>query len=172
MPGAKVSRPTELGPRRLWNLRRQIVLNSLFQDDYRNGYGIDPAEAQSFFDGYVEFLYGLAEEDGFFKDHAKDDAFGVLGAYDTPQNLWGYAEAVRASEEEAYNGKEPNMAEKEVRTVSETVKERLVREFGCAVTAILGDIADQDAEDTPVSEGDLLGMMRKMMFYMDIPSGK
>jgi len=97
MPGAKASRPTDLGPRRLWNLRRQIVLNSLFQDDYRNGYGIDPAEAQSFFDGYVDFLYGLAEEDGFFDTHLEDDAFAVLGAYDTPQNLWGYSEALRAS---------------------------------------------------------------------------
>lgn len=64
------------------------------------------------------------------------------------------------------------MAEKDPKILIETVKERLVREFGYAVTAVLGDIADRDAEDTPVSEGDLLGMVRKMMFYMDIPSGK
>ena len=97
MPSTKVSRPTQLGPRRLWNLRGQVVLNSLFEDDYRNRYGIEPAVAQSFFDGYVDHLYSLAEEEGFFENHGKDDVFGVFDAYDNPQNLWGYAEALRAA---------------------------------------------------------------------------
>lgn len=48
----------------LWALRKEIVLNSLFIHDYRNSFGISPKSACDLFDGYVSFLWDLAEDAG------------------------------------------------------------------------------------------------------------
>ena len=80
----------DLGPRQLWNLRKDIVLNSLFLTDYENRYRVDPQEAYDFFDGWLEFLEEeMREEIPDFKD---DNFFVYLDKYDTPKNLraWWY----------------------------------------------------------------------------------
>ena len=48
----------------LWNLRQQIVLNSLFIADYRNNMGIDENSVCEFFDGFMSYITELGREAG------------------------------------------------------------------------------------------------------------
>lgn len=72
----------------LQNLRSQIVLNSLYVDDYRNDMGIEEHKVCYFFDGYVSYLGELIEED--YPDAKNNDWFGLLKDYDTIDNLWNW----------------------------------------------------------------------------------
>ena len=71
----------------LRDLRNEIVLNSLYTSDYENTHHILPRDVQDFFDGYVEYLYELAEENG-----EKPDIQDLCIKYDNPDNLenWYY----------------------------------------------------------------------------------
>lgn len=66
----------------LCDLRNEIVLNSLYTSDYENTHHILPRDVQDFFDGYVEYLYELAEEDG-----EELDIMDLCAKYDNPNNL-------------------------------------------------------------------------------------
>ncbi len=46
----------------LWNLRTEVSLGSLYTSDYENTFHILPIIVQNFFDGYIEYLWELAEE--------------------------------------------------------------------------------------------------------------
>ena len=41
---------------KLWDLRNEIVLNSLYVDDYENSFFLTPKSVCDFFDSYVEYL--------------------------------------------------------------------------------------------------------------------
>ena len=71
----------------LWDLRKEIVLNSLFTSDYENTHHILPKNVQDFFDGYIEYLYELAEENG-----ENPDIQDLCIKYDNADNLenWYY----------------------------------------------------------------------------------
>ena len=61
----------------LKQLRSEIVLGSLYTSDYKNSLNIDIREVQDFFDGYVEYLWEIAEENGG----------ADIDEYDTQENL-------------------------------------------------------------------------------------
>ena len=65
-------------------LRSEIILNSLFTNDYKNSFGIEPKEVQNFFDGFVDYCYEMwkAEGKGEFD----------LGEWDTTINLMNYVQ--------------------------------------------------------------------------------
>lgn len=50
-----------------------------------------------------------------------------------------------------------------------TVYEKLLEEFGCAINAILGDVADKEWENSSedVSREDIIAMSKKVCFYLD-----
>lgn len=56
---------------KLWRLRQEIVLNSLYLRDYENTFGIPHYIVCDFFDGYMEYLEEINETD-------------------TPENLWSW----------------------------------------------------------------------------------
>ena len=68
----------------LSQLRKEIVLNSVFICDYDNSFGFNPWDIGSFFDGYVSFLNELAREDGF------EGIDYYLTKYDTEENLYSW----------------------------------------------------------------------------------
>lgn len=70
----------------LWALRQEIVLNSLLVSDYKNSFGFAPKSMQEFFDGYLEYLCDLAEEDGV----DREDISEVIANYDDEGNLFDY----------------------------------------------------------------------------------
>lgn len=72
----------------LWRLRQEISLNSMYYSDYRNSLSIDEHTVCDFFDGYLEFLSEIMQEE----IPAYDDAefFDWLSAYDNADNLWNW----------------------------------------------------------------------------------
>lgn len=88
------TRPTQLNKSQLVLLRADVVLGSIFGQDYTNRYGIDAAVAQDFFDGYKDYIEELEREAG---ENLPPDEFSAK--YDTADNLWVWAQTVAASEE-------------------------------------------------------------------------
>lgn len=72
----------------LIELRKDIVLNSIYVSDYKNRFKIEPEEVCSFFNGYIEYLEEIAEEDNFDFDNEGWSAF--IDKYDTDKNLLGW----------------------------------------------------------------------------------
>ena len=72
----------------LWQLRQEIVLNSLFVADYNNSFGFAADSVCTFFDGYVDYLGELAIESGY--DNVP--FLEMLDKYDSEDNLftWYY----------------------------------------------------------------------------------
>lgn len=64
-------------------LRKQVVLCSLYYADYRNNIGVEEHECCDFFDGYAEYLGELMEEDGI----NDNEYFDHVGLYDNDANL-------------------------------------------------------------------------------------
>lgn len=73
----------ELTSAELSQLRKEIVLNSVFICDYDNSFGFNPWDIGSFFDGYVSYLEELAKEDGV-------ESVDFLEKYDTEENLYSW----------------------------------------------------------------------------------
>ncbi|HKM08490.1 MAG TPA: hypothetical protein VJ869_16145 [Sphaerochaeta sp.] len=71
---------------KLWELRQEIVLNSLYYADYENSMGYTTHSVCDFFDGYLSYIGELMEEDGFGDDHF----FEQLPNYNTMENLWNW----------------------------------------------------------------------------------
>ena len=67
--------------KQLKKLRSEIVLNSLYTNDYENTLNICPIDVQMFFDSYIDYLMELQED---------DEDYGVetdISYYDTDNNL-------------------------------------------------------------------------------------
>ena len=74
----------------LWHLRQQVVLNSIFTSDYRNDFEFDPESICNFFDGYLDYLWELAKDDGYEGGNELNDIQFVCDNYDNPDNLFDY----------------------------------------------------------------------------------
>lgn len=49
-----------------------------------------------------------------------------------------------------------------------TIKEKLLEEFGCAISAILGDVADEEfTEPNDLDLEDIMAIGRKVAFYLN-----
>ena len=72
-----------LSSKQLKALRKQVVLNSLFLNDYKNDLYIKPETACNFFNSYLDNLYDLAISNGF----NNLGVFDVIALYDNLKNL-------------------------------------------------------------------------------------
>ena len=75
----------KLTKKQLWQLRQQVVVNSAFVADYRNDMGYDENSIYNFFDGYYDYMWELAEEDGAVLTHNN-----VMATYDNADILWSW----------------------------------------------------------------------------------
>lgn len=71
----------------LQQLRNQIVLNSLYINDYENDMGFDPKDVCSFFEGYVDYLSEGISDRGIKNPN---DYIDALLAHDTIDNLYNW----------------------------------------------------------------------------------
>lgn len=67
----------------LWELRQEIVLNSIYVSDYENSFGYHKEDMCLFFDSYLSYLCELMEEMGI----ASEDHLKCLDEFDNPDNL-------------------------------------------------------------------------------------
>ena len=49
-----------------------------------------------------------------------------------------------------------------------TVKEKLLQELECAINAVYGDVADQDADEVEIEAADVEAIAKKTKFYLDL----
>ena len=70
----------------LKQLRKEIVLNSLFLKDYNNSLYIDKKTCYLFFDGYIENLYDMAKNENY----KNKDITDIINKYDNIENLYNY----------------------------------------------------------------------------------
>lgn len=78
---------SDLSNEEMLQLRKQIVLNSLYFDDYENTLGVDVREAHDWFDGYMNDVYQRAIDDGVTDEEFGKDFFGMIDRYDTDEFL-------------------------------------------------------------------------------------
>ena len=76
----------DLTKEELWNLRKEIVLNSLYYKDYKNSFNIDEHTCCDFFDGYYEFITILAAE----KHCERVLNYELISDFDDPDILYTY----------------------------------------------------------------------------------
>ena len=67
---------------KLWKLRQEIVLNSLFVADYQNSFGYTAKSVCDFFDGYMDYLDQLAIE-----EYGNDRSLEQILSFDDAENL-------------------------------------------------------------------------------------
>lgn len=65
----------------LWKLRQEIVLGSLYLDDYKNSFGIDPQAACNFFDSFIEDAQ--QDDEGNYNERKTEE-------FDNPDDLYNY----------------------------------------------------------------------------------
>ena len=73
----------DLNPDELWELRQEIVLNSIYVSDYENSFGFHSSDMCLFFDSYLCYLCEMMEEMGI----ASEDHLKCLDEFDNPENL-------------------------------------------------------------------------------------
>lgn len=76
-----------LSKEKLIQLRKEIVLNSVFLKDYNNTLGIRKEKVYNFFEGYISYLYEIKEEKEGFNLAYPDD---VIDAFDNEDNLYNW----------------------------------------------------------------------------------
>lgn len=85
--------PNNLTTDQLSKLRKDITLNSTFTGDYENSLGIDSQLVQNFFDGYIEYLSEMIQEDigeDKYDELDNNDWYNYINEYDTLENLEHY----------------------------------------------------------------------------------
>lgn len=81
----------------LWKLRQEIVLNSLFTNDYDNSFGINATIVQNFFDSYMEELSYLLQEKydrEEIKEMSSDKYYKEIFKLDNEENLYNFYESM------------------------------------------------------------------------------
>lgn len=69
----------------LWQLRKEVLIGSIFYDDYNNSLGIDCHSASDFFDGWLDFVREDMKED--IEDYDERKFFKYLKDYDNAESL-------------------------------------------------------------------------------------
>ena len=80
----------ELTKEQLWKLRQEIVLGSLYINDYKNSFGIDPQAVRDFFDSFIEDAQ--QDDEGNYnnrKTEEFDNAEELYNYYMTCENPFG-----------------------------------------------------------------------------------
>ena len=72
---------------KLWELRKEICLGSLFYKDYKNSFGIPADICANFFDGFLDDCFYIEVEEGR-GDNATIESIYEL--YGNAQALWDY----------------------------------------------------------------------------------
>lgn len=89
-----------LSKEQLRQLRKEIVLNSVFTADYENSFDIDANDVAIFFEGYFEELCEIVREeigdeeysDLIFKNNG--NFYDEIFKRDTIDNLWNYYSSI------------------------------------------------------------------------------
>lgn len=71
---------------KLWELRKEICLGSLYFSDYKNSFGVPMNVCGDFFDGFIDYCFIVEEENENGLTELKD----IYDKYDNADELWDY----------------------------------------------------------------------------------
>lgn len=71
---------------KLWELRKEICLGSMYYSDYENSFGIPKEDCCAFFDGFIDDCWNIEGE----KENGLTDYQDVYNKYDNAEALWNY----------------------------------------------------------------------------------
>ena len=99
--------PNNLTKEQLWKLRQEIVLGSLYTDDYNNSFNIDPSAVCNFFDSFIED----AQSDDYGNPNNRkvedyDNAEELYNYYLSCENPFGELPKTDMNESEDINNEE------------------------------------------------------------------
>lgn len=75
---------------KLWKLREEITLGSMFYVDYRNSFGIPEKICYGFFDGFIDLCFIMEKE----SKNGLTELVDIYAKYDNAEDLWCYFCAV------------------------------------------------------------------------------
>lgn len=71
---------------KLWRLRQEIILGSIFYNDYSNSFEIPLEACCDFFDGFIENCWNMEEEN----ENGLTELQDLYDKYDNAERLWDY----------------------------------------------------------------------------------
>ena len=71
---------------RLWELRKEICLGSMYYDDYENSFGVPKDICHDFFDGFIEMCFLMENE----FENGLTKLEDIYDKYDNANDLWNY----------------------------------------------------------------------------------
>ena len=71
---------------KLWKLRKEVLLGSLYYDDYENSFGIPVKVCCNFFDGFIEWCFIVESE----YENGLNKFEDIYNKYDNVNELWDY----------------------------------------------------------------------------------
>lgn len=71
---------------KLWELRKEIILGSMYYSDYDNSFNIPRRTCFSFFDGFVEYCFIIENEN----ENGLTEYDDIYNKYDNADELWNY----------------------------------------------------------------------------------
>lgn len=71
---------------KLWKLRKEICLGSLYLHDYENSFGIPEDDCCSFFDSFIEWCWIVESEE----ENGLKEWEDIHKKYDNADELWDY----------------------------------------------------------------------------------
>ena len=71
---------------KLWKLRKEICLGSMYYSDYENSFGIPEKTCLEFFDGFIDLCFIMESESKNGLTKYED----IYNKYDNAEALWDY----------------------------------------------------------------------------------
>lgn len=125
--------PNELTKEQLWKLRKEIMLGSIYIDDYKNSFGIEPQSVCNFFDSFIEDAQ--QDDDGNFNNRnikEFDNADELYNYYLSCENPFGESAELKENSIDKIKGKLKDIKDKEkenMEVVYDTDADKMIKDY-------------------------------------------
>lgn len=125
--------PNELTKEQLWKLRKEISLGSIYIDDYKNSFGIEPQSVCNFFDSFIEDAQ--QDDDGNFNNRnikEFDNAEELYNYYMSCENPFGESAELKENSIDKIKGKLKDIKDKEkenMEVVYDTDADKMIKDY-------------------------------------------
>lgn len=125
--------PNGLTKEQLWKLRKEITLGSIYVDDYKNSFGIEPQSVCNFFDSFIEDAQ--QDDDGNFNNRnikEFDNADELYNYYMSCENPFGESAELKENSIDKIKGKLKDIKDKEkenIEVVYDTDADKMIKDY-------------------------------------------
>lgn len=125
--------PNELTKEQLWKLRKEITLGSIYVDDYKNSFEIEPQSVCNFFDSFIEDAQ--QDDNGNFNNRnikEFDNAEELYNYYMSCENPFGESAELKENSIDKIKGKLKDIKDKEkenMEVVYDTDADKMIKDY-------------------------------------------